>query len=69
MNPSDDTAVPTAVILRTERLDLLPIGPEHAEAMAAALADPALYTFTGGKQLPLAGVRGEITVLDFWTFS
>ncbi|MER6397767.1 GNAT family N-acetyltransferase [Kitasatospora sp. NPDC001603] len=34
--------------MRTERLDLLPINPEHAEEMAAALADPDLYTFTGG---------------------
>ncbi|MFJ3216923.1 GNAT family N-acetyltransferase [Kitasatospora sp. NPDC086801] len=38
---------PTAP-LRSERLDLLPIGPEHAEELAAALADPALHAFTGG---------------------
>lgn len=38
---------PTAP-LHSERLDLLPIGPEHAEELAAALADPALHAFTGG---------------------
>ncbi|MER6302664.1 GNAT family N-acetyltransferase [Kitasatospora sp. NPDC001539] len=35
--------------LRSERLDLLPIGPEHADELAAALADPALHAFTGGR--------------------
>ncbi|MER7751536.1 GNAT family N-acetyltransferase [Kitasatospora sp. NPDC097643] len=39
-----DTTTP----LRSDRLDLLPLGPEHAEEMAAALADPALHAFTGG---------------------
>ncbi|MDH6703825.1 RimJ/RimL family protein N-acetyltransferase [Kitasatospora sp. MAA19] len=42
---SPDPAAP----LHSERLDLLPIGPEHAEEMAAALADPALHAFTGGR--------------------
>ncbi|MER7848036.1 GNAT family N-acetyltransferase [Kitasatospora sp. NPDC096077] len=37
------------VPLRSERLDLLPLGPEHAGELAAALADPALHTFTGGR--------------------
>lgn len=37
-----------AAPLHSERLDLLPIGPEHAEELAAALADPALHAFTGG---------------------
>ncbi|MFJ9775556.1 GNAT family N-acetyltransferase [Kitasatospora sp. NPDC101157] len=35
--------------LRTERLDLLPLGPDHADELAAALADPALHAFTGGR--------------------
>ncbi|MEV4613848.1 GNAT family N-acetyltransferase [Kitasatospora sp. NPDC049258] len=35
-------------ITPTERLDLIPLREEHAEEMAAVLADPALYTFTGG---------------------
>ncbi|MFJ2395050.1 GNAT family N-acetyltransferase [Streptomyces sp. NPDC087843] len=34
--------------LRTARLDLLPLRVEHAEEMAAVLADPELHTFTGG---------------------
>ncbi|MEU9043112.1 MULTISPECIES: GNAT family N-acetyltransferase [unclassified Kitasatospora] len=40
---------PTAAPLHSERLDLLPIAPEHAEELAAALADPALHAFTGGR--------------------
>ncbi|MBV6700611.1 GNAT family N-acetyltransferase [Kitasatospora aureofaciens] len=38
----------TSAIVPAERLDLVPIGPEHAEEMAAALADPALHAFIGG---------------------
>ncbi|KUO20150.1 GNAT family N-acetyltransferase [Streptomyces dysideae] len=34
--------------LRTDRLDLLPLRVDHAEEMAAVLADPALHTFIGG---------------------
>jgi RimJ/RimL family protein N-acetyltransferase len=33
----------------TERLALLPLRVEYAEAMAKVLADPELYTFTGGE--------------------
>lgn len=32
----------------THRLTLVPLSVEHADEMAAVLADPALYTFTGG---------------------
>ncbi|MFJ7911854.1 GNAT family N-acetyltransferase [Kitasatospora sp. NPDC096204] len=39
----------TTAELRSERLDLLPIAPEHAEELAAALADPALHAHTGGR--------------------
>lgn len=35
--------------LATERLVLLPLRVEHAEEMAAVLADPGLYAFTGGE--------------------
>ncbi|MFD7244129.1 GNAT family N-acetyltransferase [Streptomyces massasporeus] len=35
-------------VISTERLDLLPLHVEHAEEMAAVLADPALHTFIGG---------------------
>ncbi|MEE3921754.1 hypothetical protein V2I01_36310 [Micromonospora sp. BRA006-A] len=33
----------------TARLVLVPLGVEHAEEMAAVLADPALHTFIGGE--------------------
>ncbi|MEV0533398.1 GNAT family N-acetyltransferase [Kitasatospora sp. NPDC050463] len=57
MNPADASA--TAVTLHTERLDLLPIGPEHAEELAAALADPALHTFTGGEPATADALRAR----------
>jgi RimJ/RimL family protein N-acetyltransferase len=34
--------------LATARLDLRPLRPGDADEMAAVLADPGLYTFTGG---------------------
>ncbi|MGW5210095.1 GNAT family N-acetyltransferase [Streptomyces sp. NPDC004051] len=37
-----------AQAIGTGRLDLLPLGVEHAEEMAAVLSDPALHTFIGG---------------------
>lgn len=33
----------------TRRLTLMPLRAEHADEMAAVLADPDLYIFTGGK--------------------
>jgi RimJ/RimL family protein N-acetyltransferase len=39
---------PAAQPIRTERLDLVPLRVEHAAEMTGVLADPALYTFTGG---------------------
>ncbi|MFG3115435.1 GNAT family N-acetyltransferase [Streptomyces sp. NPDC048197] len=38
----------TARVIRTARLDLLPLRVEHAEEMAAVLSDPVLHTFIGG---------------------
>lgn len=38
-------------MISTNRLDLLPLRVEHADEMAAVLADPALHTFTGGAPL------------------
>ncbi|WP_369183474.1 GNAT family N-acetyltransferase [Streptomyces sp. Y1] len=49
--------------LRSPRLDLPPIGPEHAEAMAAALADPALHAFTGGRPATADELRARYTRL------
>ncbi|MFF1904201.1 GNAT family N-acetyltransferase [Kitasatospora sp. NPDC058218] len=57
MNPADASA--TTVPLHTERLDLLPIGPEHAEELAAALADPALHAFTGGEPATADALRAR----------
>ncbi|MQA25639.1 MAG: GNAT family N-acetyltransferase [Micromonosporaceae bacterium] len=37
-----------AQLIRTVRLDLLPLLVEHAEEMAAVLSDRALHTFIGG---------------------
>jgi len=34
--------------IMTDRLVLAPLSSEHADEMAAVLADPALYAFTGG---------------------
>ncbi len=41
----------------TSRLVLVPIEPGHADEMAAVLADPALYAFTGGRPLTPAELR------------
>jgi hypothetical protein len=35
-------------VISTARLELVPLLPEHAGEMAVVLADPALYSFTGG---------------------
>ncbi|MET8629294.1 GNAT family N-acetyltransferase [Kitasatospora sp. NPDC004669] len=43
MRPDLDTP------LHSERLDLLPLASEHADELTAALADPALHIFTGGR--------------------
>lgn len=45
--------------LRTDRLDLLPLRVEHAEEMAAVLADPALHHFIGGEPLSPDGLRAR----------
>ncbi|MGW2249582.1 GNAT family N-acetyltransferase [Kitasatospora sp. NPDC001660] len=49
----------TTATLRGERLDLVPLRPEHAEEMAAALADPALHTFTGGTPATADALRAR----------
>ncbi|MFB7911550.1 GNAT family N-acetyltransferase [Kitasatospora sp. NPDC059146] len=49
--------------LHSERLDLLPLAPEHADDLAAALADPALHTFTGGSPATPAQWRARCTRL------
>jgi len=43
--------------IATQRLSLLPLDVSHADEMAGVLADPALYTFTGGGPPSVAGLR------------
>ncbi|RPK93632.1 MULTISPECIES: GNAT family N-acetyltransferase [Streptomyces] len=43
----------------TARLDALPLDPAYAEEMAAVLADPALYVFTGGGPPDPAALRSR----------
>ncbi len=43
--------------LRTERLVLDPLRVADADEMVAVLADPALYTFTGGEPPDLEALR------------
>ncbi|MCX5391147.1 GNAT family N-acetyltransferase [Streptomyces sp. NBC_00094] len=46
-------------VLRTRRLDLVPLAVAHAEEMAAVLADPALHTFIGGAPLTAPELRAR----------
>ena len=43
--------------IRTARLTLVPLTPEHADPMAAVLGDPALHAFTGGTPLGADALR------------
>ncbi len=43
--------------ISTDRLELLPLRAEHADEMAGVLADPGLYTFTGGSPPTAAALR------------
>ena len=47
----------TPEVIGTTRLRLVPIEPGHADEMAAVLADPALYEFTGGGPLSAPALR------------
>ncbi|MFD3530064.1 GNAT family N-acetyltransferase [Streptomyces sp. NPDC058664] len=51
-------AVPTAIV-RTARLDLVPLAVAHADEMAGVLADPALHTFIGGAPLTAPELRAR----------
>jgi RimJ/RimL family protein N-acetyltransferase len=53
-----------ALVLRSERLDLLPIRRGHARAMIALLRDPALHRFTG--ELPPADEASLARQYAFW---
>lgn len=43
----------------TPRLDALPLRVDHADEMAAVLADPALHTFTGGAPQDAEALRSR----------
>jgi RimJ/RimL family protein N-acetyltransferase len=47
----------TAEPIPARRLTLVPLRAEHADEMAAVLADPDLYTFTGGSPLTAPALR------------
>jgi RimJ/RimL family protein N-acetyltransferase len=49
----------TAEPIRTGRLTLLPLRAEHAEQMAAVLADPGLHAFIGGAPLSPQDLRAR----------
>jgi RimJ/RimL family protein N-acetyltransferase len=46
---ADVAGWPPAVALRTERLELEPLRPDHAAELAALLDDPELHRFIGGR--------------------
>ncbi|MFI2640307.1 GNAT family N-acetyltransferase [Streptomyces sp. NPDC018610] len=48
-----------AEAVRAGRLELVPLGVEHAGEMAGVLSDPALHRFTGGAPLDEAGLRAR----------
>lgn len=53
-----------ALVLRTKRLELLPINRTYAAEMFNVLCDPALYLFTSG--LPPADVLALARRYEFW---
>lgn len=56
--PSPDP-IGTPAVIRTARLDLVPLRVEHADEMAAVLADPALHTFIGGAPDGVTALRAR----------
>ncbi|MFB7516415.1 GNAT family N-acetyltransferase [Streptomyces sp. NPDC056144] len=51
--------MPEIPVLRTERLDLVPLAVAHAQEMAEVLADPALHAFIGGAPLTPPELRAR----------
>ena len=45
--------------IRTARLTLVPLAPEHAGPMSGVLGDPALHAFTGGAPLDADALRAR----------
>jgi RimJ/RimL family protein N-acetyltransferase len=44
----------------TARLRLVPLTPDHADELAAALDDPCLHEFIGGEPLDVTALRAQI---------
>ncbi|MFJ2766441.1 GNAT family N-acetyltransferase [Streptomyces sp. NPDC087300] len=59
MPESYPASLRTPALIRTARLDLVPLRVEHADEMAAVLADPALHTFIGGAPDGVTALRGR----------
>ncbi|WP_416970970.1 GNAT family N-acetyltransferase [Streptomyces sp. 4F14] len=49
----------SAELIRTGRLELVPLRVEYAEEMAGVLADPALHVFIGGAPETVEELRGR----------
>jgi len=49
----------TPELIGAARLDLVPLHVEHADEMAAVLADPALHTFIGGQPATAVALRAR----------
>ncbi|MYS87156.1 GNAT family N-acetyltransferase [Embleya scabrispora] len=47
--------------VRTDRLELIPVGIDHAEEMVEVLGDRALHAFIGGEPEDLAALRARYT--------
>lgn len=54
MPPARIACLPTTEPIGSERLTLTPLEPPDASEMVSVLADPGLYTFTGGDPPTLA---------------
>lgn len=48
-----------AVVIRTARLDLVPLQVDHASELAEVLSDPALHAFIGGEPATAAELRAR----------
>jgi RimJ/RimL family protein N-acetyltransferase len=54
--------------ITTSRLDLVPLRADHADEMAAVLADPDLYTFIGGSPPAVAALRARYELMVVGSF-
>jgi RimJ/RimL family protein N-acetyltransferase len=57
-----------AELITTSRLDLVPLRAEHADEMAAVMADPDLYTFIGGSPPAAAALRARYELMIVGSF-